>query len=300
MIVAGFDASLLLDAPGLIRLAGASDLPITMPESSLPGIAHDIATVLIRYGSPEMQQPTLGSVVQRGTDVREHAQQLLNLLRADSRGPDGTMPPYVPVPEWLIADPARRVPGIGLEITLSTGESRGDAARDAMMAEAGIRIDDPSLFGAHDVARVAVAALRQLDSLAETAAMHAASIRRTSYKPAIRELFAGLARLFERLYPEQIYSVITRARPNVSIQERASRPEGPAMRWTLGLFKHAADAATAADIVCAEALRDLANHYQARPDGLARRILATRQKAKTKMHFYRAGRTSVKNNESKR
>ncbi len=190
----------------------------------------------------------------------------------------------------LIADPARSVPGIGAAIALDNDQRRGDAARDAMLAEAGIHLDAPSAFAAHDVARVAVAALRQLAALADTAARHAAMVRPTSYDPAVRELFAELADAFEELYGRR-YSV-SNTPCNVKLSGRASRPGGPGPRWTLALFRHAADAA--AGMPCEPALRRLASHSAQRPDGLAKRIRDARHLPRKRMHSYRRASGGIK------
>jgi hypothetical protein len=277
----------LLCAGVLQRLAEAAKLPIIAPSTLLPGIACRIAAALLQYADShgcKRQQPTLAGTVQRAHRIAKHADAVLKLLDADYRGPDGSLPPYVPLPGWLIADPARSVPGIGTAIA--------DAARAAMLAEAEMHLDAPSAFGAHDVARVAVAALRQLAALADTAAKHVAMVRPTRYDPAVRELFAELADAFEELHGRP-FAVSNQKRPVYGTSpQRESLPGGAAMRWTRTLFEHAADAA--AGMPSEQALRQLAKDGADRQDGLAKRIREARHPPGRRRHFYRAAISQVK------
>lgn len=285
----------LLCAGTLQRLAEAAKVPIVAGPRLLPGIACRIAAALFHYAAAhdgKRQQPTLAGTVRRGRDVAHNARAMLALLDADYRGPDGSLPPYVPVPGWLIADPARTVAGIGAATALDSGEARGDAARAAMLAEAGMRLDTPSAFGAHDIARVAVAALRQLAALADTAARHVAMVRPTRYDPAVRELFAELADAFEELHGRP-FAVSNQNRPVYGTSpQRASHPAGAALCWTRTLFEHAADAA--AGMLCEQVLRQLAKDAADRQDGLAKRIREARHPPGKRRHFYRAAISRLK------
>ena len=135
---------------GLVRLAAETRLPVKVPTPQLTRIADDIAAALTLYAAAHAptapQQPMLAETVRRGRDVSRHARASLKLLDADHLGPDGNLPAYVPVPGWLIADPARFVPGIDSGIALDSGEARGDAARAAMQLEVGMQLDAPTPF----------------------------------------------------------------------------------------------------------------------------------------------------------
>lgn len=280
----------LVDAAALRRIADAVRLPIMVHADAVDRVATELSAVLMRYAlaSSGPPQPKLAEATARAQAVAKHARELLTLLDADRPGLDGALPSYVPVPGWLIADPAgpvlreaaakgnadgRVVPTGEWDAALDTSERRGDAARDSMLAEAGARLDTRSIFGAHDVVRLSVAALRQLAALADTAGDRNAMIRRTALDLPTVELFSAFAEVFGVLHDRK-YTVSNRAMISnrATAKGRESQPSGPAMRWTRALLKHAAEESQGARTT--EALRKLAAWGEKKPDGLAARIRA--------------------------
>jgi hypothetical protein len=134
---------------------------------------------------------------------------------------------------------------------------------------------------------VAVAALRQLAVLGDTAAKHAAAIRPTRYDPRAVALFRSLSNAYTALHG-RAYTVSNRKQGGHS-SERASRPGGAAMQWTMKLLRSAAEATALEPF--GPALAELVDHFSRNLDGLARRIKETRPK-ETKPKETKPGKTT--------
>jgi hypothetical protein len=194
------------------------------------------------------------------------ASEVLEMLDADSRGPDGDQTPYVPPPNRLIDYPVRTPPA-----GYMSAIEMGDAARDAMLSEMQATLANPSAFGAHDVARVTVAALRQLRKLAEATQegpVVSARVRLRRTNMADLALFRSLAKAFQELHGAPYSVTNTATAPDGS--NRESTPTGKAMAWTLKLLRLAADRAKNTPL--REVLEARASDAKKHPDGLARRM----------------------------
>lgn len=276
----------LVDAAALHRLAEGAGLRITAPAARLPGIAAEVAAALVDYaaerGAPPALRPKLGETAAQARRLAKAAKATLALLESGDGGLCATL-------GLLNADPARSTPGVLPAIVLNSGEARGDMARDALFAEAGLRLNAPSPFGAYDVARVAAAALRQVAVLADAAAKRNAMVRSIGNSdPAAADLFAALRSAYEILHDGWNFTVTNTSDANGG---RTTVPAGPAMVWTQRLFRHVAD--RAAGTPYAAALGQLAKRYGEQSDGLAKRIKQTR-KPSARRHVYRLATSRVK------
>ncbi|MBN9509711.1 MAG: hypothetical protein J0I21_11435 [Alphaproteobacteria bacterium] len=277
----------LLDAAALQQIAKNAQLTITAPSNRLPDIQEKIAAALRGYVDAKdlaKRQPKIGETAHTARKVAAAARNMLAVLDAAGSGPGGII-------GLLNADPARSMPDVEDEIALDSGEARADAARAAMLAEAGLRLDVQSPFGVDDVARVATAALQQLAKLAEAAANRNAMVLPIGNQDAAAALLLDALRdAFTALHRRE-YTVSNR-------QDHANggRPSGKAMDWTLALLEHAAKRAGGTE--CEVVLRNLVERFARHPNALAKRIRASAERERKthpqRRYFYRLAATGVK------
>ena len=258
------------------------ELQFKIPPAQIATIATDLTgafSVFVGTRKNQRCEETPAQTAQWARRLAGVASKMLTMLDYDCRGPDGTIVPYVPIPSRLTNYPAHMPP----KGFMSPNELEDDA-RKAMLNEVGGHIERPSIFGAHDVARMTVAAVRQLRRLAEARAENAESIRLHRTDWAAISLFRSVADAFTKLYGAK-YTVSNPGKVPAG-NSRLSMPSGQAMDWTLQLFDLAANRAVGTPLH--QELSDFAGELHSKPDALAGRIReATRSRVKRQQRYSR-------------
>jgi hypothetical protein len=257
------------------KRANRAELKLSATPECISQIARDLTMAFVMYaggrGSWERSERP-GETKEWANRVVAAADEILLLLNADYRGPENDLPPRVPVQNRLTDYPPFSPP-----TGYKSAAELGDAARASMLAEVGASLSNPSIFGAHDVARVVVAGIRQLRALAVATAEDSVvqkrhAIRRTDWPT--NALFRSFAEAYIALHGRRytVTNTVKSSEGGTRRSERQSVAVGPSIVWTRRLLHIAA--ARAANTPLGDALNQLERRYRERTDGVAKLIRA--------------------------